>query len=115
MVGAWYENEATADEKRYDEAVMKITSAVKQGVSFKEASKLVDIKDEALMAAVSVDALKVLIAEMHFAGDTPLRDVAKALKLNEKELEKAKKEMLSEVEAAAIEKYKSEIGQSGEA
>jgi len=108
----WYETE---EDRLYEEAVNSIKSAVENSVPFDEAAAKIDVKDEGLKAAIVADALKVLIAEMHFMKKVSLDEVANALKVPLKKVEDAKKEMLEEVEQAAIEKYKESLGQEGNA
>lgn len=115
MDEAWYDKTLSEEDRLYEEAVRKLTGAVKAGASFRKAEGEIEIKDPRLKAAVLEDSLKVLIAEMHFGGKKPLNEVAKKLGLPLKELRKAKEGMLKEVEAAAIEKYKSETGRTGNA
>lgn len=113
--GPWYDEFASEEERIYDEAVGKIREGVKKALSFDEACALVDVADEELKAAIVDDALKVIIAEMHFVGNRPLAEVAAAIKVPLERLEEAKGEMLRDVEDAAIEQYKLSIGQAGTA
>lgn len=115
MEKPWYEYAQSEEDRLYEESVKKIKDALKQSLSFGQAAALVDIKDAGLRASILDDALKVLIAEMHFNGDKTLKDVARTLRLPLKRLEKAKNEMLEDVKKAAIEKYKSSSGQTGNA
>jgi hypothetical protein len=108
----WYESE---EDRVYAEAVNSIKAAVESGASFEEAAAKIDVKDEALRDAVVSDALKVLIAEMHLMQKTPLEELAGKLKLPIERLEQVRKEMLADLEAAAIEKYKESQGQEGNA
>lgn len=111
----WYEEIASEKDRLYDDSVEKLLSGVRQSLTFEQAANLIEVDDESMKADILDDALKVLLAEMHFAGKKPLKEVAKALGLPVKRLEKAKEEMLREVEQAAIEKYKSSTGQIGNA
>ncbi|MDP2168508.1 MAG: hypothetical protein Q8J64_09290 [Thermodesulfovibrionales bacterium] len=108
----WYETE---EDKVYEEAVKKIKDAVRQGMSFEQAGELIGVEDEKLKESVLDDSLKVLIAEMHLIGRRKLAEVAKALKLPVEKVEKAKKEMLEDIEQSAVDAYKSETGQTGNA
>jgi IMP dehydrogenase/GMP reductase len=103
------------EDKVYEESVRRIQSAVKQSIPFGQAAKLVDVEDEGLRRAIVDDALKVLIAEMHFTGGKDLKELSARLKLPLKRLETAKAEMLKDVEAAAIDAYKQETGGEGSA
>ncbi len=109
--GPWYKDVPESEEdKLYEESMKKVKSAVQQGLSFEQAAGLVEVKDEALKTAILDDSLKVLIAELHFMAGQSLNDLAKKLKLPLERLERAKKEMLQDVEGAAIEKWKEESG-----
>jgi len=108
----WYETE---EDRLYEEAVKNIKAAVEGGTPFEEAASRIEVKDEALRASAASDALKLLIAEMHFMKGRPLGEVADALKLPPGRVEEARREMVEEVEAAAIEKYKESLKQGGNA
>jgi hypothetical protein len=111
----WYEETASEEDRLYDESVEKVLTGVRGSLTFEQAAGLIEVKEASIRAAILDDALKVLLAEMHFAGKKPLKEVAQALGLPIKRLEKARAEMLREVEQAAIEKYKSSMGQTGNA
>lgn len=115
MSNAWYDDLPKEEEALYDESVRRIKSAVEKSMSFEQATGLIDVPDERMKAAIIDDALKVLIAEMHFARKKSVEDVAKALKLPPKRIQQARAEMLAQVEQAAIDAMKSERGQSGNA
>ncbi len=113
---AWYSGLPESEEDRlYTESVNRIKTAVEQGLGFEEAAKLVEVKDAEARESILDDALKVIIAEMHFAKQEQLEKLAKKLKLPIEKLMKARQEMLADVELAAIEKFKEETGQSGNA
>lgn len=115
MSNAWYDDLPKEEEELYNESVRRIKSAVEKSMSFEQATGLIDVKDEKLKAAIIDDALKVLIAEMHFARKKSVEDVAKALKLPPKRVAQARTEMLAQVEQAAIEAMKADRGQKGNA
>ena len=116
MSETWYEDLPESEEDRiYTESVKRIQNGVAEGMSFEKAAGLIDVKDEALKTDILSDALKVLIAQFHFTEGLPLEKLAKKLGLSPARVEEAKKEMLAEVEQAAIEKYKEESGSSGNA
>jgi hypothetical protein len=115
MEKPWYDEAASEEDKLYEESVNKIRNAVKQSLSFEQAAALIDIEDEVLRNSILDDALKVLIAEMHFSEKKPLEKVARTLRLPLKRLERAKEEMLKDVEQSAIEAYKSSLGKIGNA
>ncbi len=113
MSNAWYDDLPKEQGQLYDESVRRIKSAVEKSMSFEQAASLLDVKDDALRAAIVDDALKVLIAEMHFAHKKTVEEVAKALKLSPELITKARAEMLGEVEQSAIDAYKAEHGSQG--
>lgn len=112
---AWYADLTTDEERIYEEAVMRIKEAVEKGMSFEEACHANAHKEARLRVAIEDDALKVLIAEMHFTKRMSTADVAKKLKLQIERIEKARAEMLKDVEQEAIDAYKASIGQVGNA
>ncbi len=110
---AWYD---TDESRAYEEAVNKIKSAVvEHSMPFDEAASQVEVEDEELRKSIVSDALKVLIAEMHFLNKKPLEEVAEALKLPVGRVAEARKEMVEELEADAIQRYKDSLGQGGNA
>jgi hypothetical protein len=115
MADAWYEGTKSDEDRLYEGAVKKIKGGVKGGLTFEQAASLVDVKDPALRDDILDTALKVLIAEAHFEGKVSLEDLAKKLALPVSTLIRARDEMMKDVEAAAVEKYKESIGQKGEA
>ncbi|MGD8352206.1 MAG: hypothetical protein PVG55_04350, partial [Nitrospirota bacterium] len=82
---------------------------------FDEAASQVEVEDEELRKAIVSDALKVLIAEMHFLKKKSLEEVAEALKLPLERVAEARREMVEEIEADAIQRYKDSLGQGGNA
>jgi hypothetical protein len=115
MAEKWYNGEKSEADRLYEESIGKIREAVGKGMSFDDASGLIDVKDGALKAQILDDSLKVIISDMHFSGKKSLEELSGRLKVPLKKLKEAKEEMLKDVEAAAIEKYKSELKKSGNA
>ncbi len=111
MGNAWYDDLPEEQEQLYDESVRRIKSAVEKSMSFEQAASLLEVEDESLKAAIVSDALKVLIAEMHFAHKKTVEEVAKALKLSPERITQVRAEMLGEVEQSAIDAYKRDHGQ----
>ncbi|GAB4390915.1 MAG: hypothetical protein Kow0025_26200 [Thermodesulfovibrionales bacterium] len=110
---AWYYDD---EDKFYEESVGRIREAVaEKGSPFEEAVAALGIGDEKLRSAIEDDALKVLIAELHFMGKKPLEDLARSFRLPAKRLKKAREEMVADIKQAAIDAYKSSLGQGGNA
>ena len=113
MGNAWYDDLPEEQEKLYEESVRKIKSAVEKSMSFEQATSLLEVEDDHLKAAIIDDALKVLIAEMHFAHKKTVEEVARTLKLTPERVTQARTEMLGEVEQSAVDAYKQEHGHKG--
>jgi len=114
MSEAWYADLPESEEdKLYRGSIEKIKGAVEQGLAFDEAAATVDVKDQALKDTIISDALKVILAELHFGKKKSLKALAKKLKVPEQRLLQARQEMLEDVEEAAIEKFRKESGGAG--
>lgn len=116
MEKSWDDEFASDEDVVYEEAVRKIRDGVlKESLTFREAASRVVVDDRELESFIMEDALKVLIAEMHFVAGKTVKEVSSALGIPIEVVERAKNEMLKEVEAEAIEKYRSSTGQVGNA
>ncbi|HXW69290.1 MAG TPA: hypothetical protein VEJ88_06745 [Dissulfurispiraceae bacterium] len=92
----------------YNDAMVKIRKGMENGLSFSEAFSMVEVKDTELKHFIEDDALKVLIAEMHFEKAIPLPQVADALKVSLKTLNIAVTEMLEDIGTTAAGIYRQE-------
>ncbi len=98
--------EYTEEESRiYNKAMDNIIAALQKGLSFDEACAGVDIADSVLKEFIVDDALKVLIADIHYAKKLPLQHVADTFKISMDIINKANMEMMLDVEIAASEVY----------
>jgi hypothetical protein len=100
-----YKEYSEEENKIYDEAIAKIREALKNGLNFNEACSIINV-DEGLKKFIVDDALKVMIAEMHYAKGMSLRQVADTLKVSIKDVDIANMEMLEDVGITAAEIYK---------
>lgn len=99
--------EYSKDETRiYNEALARIKSGLDNGLSFNEACSMVDIENEELKNFIIDDALKVMIAELHYGKGLSLQQVADRLKVSLKKISAANAEMLEDVGITAAEVYK---------
>jgi len=114
MTNAWYDDLPEDGDKFYEESINRIKKGVEQDLTFEQAVSLLDVKDDKLKASIIDDALKLMIAEMHFVAKKSVDDVAKKLRLSRDAVVRARQEMLDSVEDAAIEAYKKEHGQGGQ-
>ncbi|MDI6800508.1 MAG: hypothetical protein QMD01_00415 [Thermodesulfovibrionales bacterium] len=101
-----YRSYTPEEDKLHEDAIAKIKNALSNGLSFAEACSVVDIQDEELKRFVADDALKIMIAEMHFAKGMALQQVSDALKVPIKLINIAKMEMLEDAGITAAEAYK---------
>lgn len=111
----WYDDNEPEDIKFLRDSLTKIKSGIKNGLSFDEASGIINFSDARTREEVLDDILKVIIAEMHFNGGKTIEDVAKAIRMPMARLVKARSEMMMDVEAAAIEAYHDSTGKKGNA
>ncbi|HAK89443.1 MAG: hypothetical protein A2077_03810 [Nitrospirae bacterium GWC2_46_6] len=100
-----YKEYTPEESKIYNEAMTKIRDGMKNGLNFNEACGVVDM-DAGLKKFVVDDTLKVMIAEMHYAGGMPLPQIAEALKVPLKVIDAANMEMLEDVGITAAEVYR---------
>jgi hypothetical protein len=106
-MGDFQYKEYTEEESRiYNEALNNIMASLQKGLSFDEACADVDITDSELKGFVMDDALKVLIADIHYAKKLPLEHVADTFKVSMDIINKANMEMMQDVEIATSEVYK---------
>lgn len=89
-------------EKIYMTALVTIKNGLLKGFDFESASAMVTIADNGLKQAVLDDVLKVIIAEEHFIKMVPLEQISEKLHLPMDRLEKARAEMLDDVENSAL-------------
>ncbi len=106
----WYDdlNEdafLSEENKKYKIVINRIIDAVKSGLGFDEACETVRIEDPELKSSAVEDALKVLIAELHFTQKLSLEQVAKTLKITVDRINSAKDSMIDEVKEASIKAF----------
>ncbi|MEW6603007.1 MAG: hypothetical protein AB1499_18695 [Nitrospirota bacterium] len=92
-------------DKIYMNVLTKIRDGIAKGFDFDSASAAVTIPDGVRRQDVLDDALKVIIAEEHFAKKGSLELISQKLNLPIERLEKARTEMLEDVEKSAVSAY----------
>jgi len=90
------DNTDTAQKDLRAGFIRTIRSAVEKGRSFHEACSLLDIPDVDMRESVVNDALKLLIAEMHYGNGMPLKQLALKLRLSLSRLLNAKENISDE-------------------
>jgi len=101
-----YKEYTSEEDKIYESAISKIKEAIKNGLNFREACNIVRIDDQELKRLIVDDALKIMIAEMHYEKGMPLIVVADRLKVPLKAVNIANMEMLEDTGIAAAEIFK---------
>ncbi len=101
--------EYTEEESRlYDQTLEKILQGLKYGMTFQAACSVAHLEDAALRGFVEDDALKIMIAEMHYNQGLTLDRVAEKLGMPVDILMKANDEMLQDVEITSVEFYQAQ-------
>jgi hypothetical protein len=101
-----YKEYTAEEDKIYNDAIAKIREGLKNGLGFDEACSMADVADAELKEFIEDDALKIMIAEMHYAKGMPLDRVADALKVPVKKIAKANGEMLEDAGIAAAKMFR---------
>jgi len=100
--------EYTEEESRiYNEAMDSIMEGLQKGLSFAEACGCLDIEDEGLKEFIRDDALKIMIADIHYNKGLPLEHVSSRLNVPLDIVEKAHGEMLEDIEISSSQAYTS--------
>jgi hypothetical protein len=101
--------EYTEEESRiYHESMQKIMEGLRSGLPFSEACSAAAVPDEKLRSFIEDDALKILIADMHYTKCVPLEQIAQELDIQLAMLTKANAEMLQDIEISSTEIYRSQ-------
>jgi len=116
MAKEWHgiidEPDYSEDEDRvYNESFEILRKGLERGLSFDDACGGLKIDDARLRAAVIDDFLKITIAEDHFAKGISLDDVAGRLRVESARLEKARKEMIKEIQETSVEVHRKEVAE----
>jgi hypothetical protein len=101
-----YKDYSDEENKIYNEAMAEIMEGLRNGLSFNEACSIVNVQDKDLRGFIEDDALKIIIAEMHYAKGLSLPEVADILKISTETTNKANLEMLEDIEITAIDAYR---------
>lgn len=101
-----YRQYTPEEDKIYYDAIAKIKAGFQNGLNFNEACGAVPIEDEELKLAIVDDALKILIAELHYGEGMPFAKLSERLKLPLKTIETAMREMMQDVEISAVDVFR---------
>lgn len=96
-----------AEEKViYYDAMEKILTSLRAGGTFDESCRNVDISDETLKGLIHDDAIKVMIAELHYRDGLSLLQVAERLNVPVMKISYTSLEMLQDVSISSSEAFK---------
>jgi hypothetical protein len=101
MAGVKYKEYSPEEDKIYNESIAKIREGMKNGLAFGEACQVIDVADEELKEFILDDALKIMIAELHYGKGMTLEEVARILNLPMGKVSVASLEMLQDAGIAA--------------
>ena len=102
-----YKEYTEEESKVYNEAMDSIMEGLQSGLSFADACVHLEIEDEKLKEFVMDDALKIMIADIHFNKGLPLEHVSSTLNVPIEAVKKAQREMLEDIEISTTQVYKS--------
>lgn len=112
-MGVEYKEYSPEESAIYEAAIGRIREGLQGGLSFDEACSKADIADAGLRVFVEDDALKIMLAEQHFAAGESLPDCAAKLGLSMTRISRAIVEMLEDAGVSAAEMYQGEAEGSG--
>ena len=101
-----YKQYSEEESRIYNEAMDNIMGGLQKGLSFDEACAATDIKDTELKAYIVDDAMKILIADIHFTKGFSLQHVADTYSIPIDSVIKASREMMEDIEVTTSEIYR---------
>jgi hypothetical protein len=101
-----YKEYTEEESKIYDEAMDRIMEALHSGMNFHDACGTASVADEELKRFIEDDALKIMIADMHFKKGISLEEVAGSLKVPVDIIIRANAEMLEDISISTAEVFK---------
>jgi hypothetical protein len=100
--------EYTEEESRiYNEAMDSIMEGLQDGLNFADACGRLEIGDKRLREYIVDDALKIMIADIHFNKGLPLEHISSEFKVPADVVMRAHSEMLEDVEISTTQVYRS--------
>lgn len=101
-----YKEYTEEENEIYNKAMDEIMAAWKNGRKFNEACNAINIEDKELKSYIEDDALKILIADMHYVKGLPLQEIAGTLEVPIDTINRANSEMLEDIEIMTTGMYK---------
>jgi hypothetical protein len=101
-----YKEYTEEENEIYNKAMDEIMAALKNGRKFNEACKAINVEDKELKSYIEDDALKIIIADMHYVKGFSLQNVADDLEVSIEIINRANAEMMEDVAMTTTELYK---------
>ena len=108
MADVKYKEYSPEEDRIYTEAITKIREDVKNGLAFDKACDSINVENEELRSFILDDALKIMIAELHYGKGVTLEEVSRTLNVPMGRVSVASLEMLEDAGITAAEKYRKE-------
>lgn len=108
-----YKEYSPEESAIYEAAIGRIREGIAGGMTFDEACSKAEIADPGLRLFVEDDALKIMLAEMHFGSAMSLQDFAAKMGLSMTRVSHAIVEMLEDAGVTASELYHAESEEGG--
>ncbi len=105
MADVQYKQYSSEEDRIYSEAITKIREGMRNGLTFEAACNSIEVEDQELKDFILDDALKIMIAEMHYGKAMPLEEVSKTLNVSMGKVSKASLEMIEDAGIAAAKMY----------
>ena len=102
-----YKEYTEEESKVYNEAMDSIMEGLQNGLNFADACGLFEVEDKRLREYIMDDALKIMIADIHYNKGLPLEHVSSVLNVPMDVITRAHGEMLEDVEISTTQVYKS--------
>lgn len=101
-----YKEYSEEESHIYHETLQKILEGLTEGLPFHEACSAVELPDKKLRGFIEDDALKIMIADIHYTKGISLEKMAENLQVHIDLLRKSNAEMLEDIGMTVSEIYK---------
>lgn len=93
------------EDRIHGQATAFLTAALKQGKTWKQASRALRVTDPEFKAIILDDYLKITLAQRHFQEGEAIKTIASSLKVPPDLLLAVRAAMIKEVEKASVKAY----------
>ncbi|MFZ5905913.1 MAG: hypothetical protein ACOYVJ_00710 [Nitrospirota bacterium] len=105
MDDLYYKQYSEEESRIYNKAMDEIMAALQEGMAFHAACDSVAVEDAELKRFIVDDALKVMIAHLHYKIGQSLEDIAATLKVSAELIRKANGEMIEDISQSTSEMF----------